>query len=79
MSANREYVDRMAARLAPNAWALQFHLEVDDEVAAAWAPDLPAGISLDGPDRRPVEETGVRVFGRFVALAATVTGAPIAG
>jgi len=39
-------------RLGHHVYGLQFHLEVDDEVAAGWAPDLPAGISLDGPERR---------------------------
>jgi GMP synthase-like glutamine amidotransferase len=57
-----------AFRLGRHVYGLQFHLEVDDEVAAGWAPDLPAGISLDGPERQPVEDAGRRVFGRFIAL-----------
>jgi GMP synthase-like glutamine amidotransferase len=58
-----------AFRYGDRVYGLQFHLEVDDEVAAGWRADLPAGISLDGPDRRPVEDAGRRVFGRFLALA----------
>ena len=32
-----------AFRYGDRVYGLQFHLEVDDEVAAGWAPDLPAG------------------------------------
>ena len=61
-----------AFRRGDRVYGLQFHLEVDDEVAAAWAPELPVGVRLDGPDRAPVEEAGRRVFGRFLTLAASV-------
>lgn len=67
--ASSDRYQNQAFRYGDRVYGLQFHLEVDDEVAAFWAPDLPPGISLDGPDRLPVEETGRRVFGRFVELA----------
>jgi GMP synthase-like glutamine amidotransferase len=67
--ASSDRYQNQAFRYGDRVYGLQFHLEVDDEIAAAWAPDLPAGISLDGPERRPVEDTGRRVFGRFTALA----------
>jgi GMP synthase-like glutamine amidotransferase len=66
--ASSDRYDNQAFRFGDRVYGLQFHLEVDDEVAAGWAPDLPAGISLDGPDRGPVEEAGRRVFRRFVEM-----------
>jgi GMP synthase (glutamine-hydrolysing) len=63
-----------AFRYGDRVYGLQFHLEVDDEVAAGWAPDLPAGISLDGPERGPVEAAGRRVFRRFLELGTTLSG-----
>jgi GMP synthase-like glutamine amidotransferase len=62
-----------AFRYGDRVYGLQFHLEVDDQVAAGWRPDLPAGISLDGPERGPVEDAGRRVFGRFLALAESLS------
>lgn len=67
--ASSDRYQNQAFRYGDRVYGLQFHLEVDDEVAASWAPDLPAGITLDGPDRRLVEETGRRVFSRFIELA----------
>jgi GMP synthase (glutamine-hydrolysing) len=67
--ASSDRYPNQAFRYGDRVYGLQFHLEVDDEVAACWAPDLPAGVSLDGPDRAPVEEAGRRVFGRFIELA----------
>jgi GMP synthase-like glutamine amidotransferase len=66
--ASSDRYENQAFRYGDRVYGLQFHLEVDDEVAAGWAPDLPAGISLDGPERAPVEATGRRVFRRFLAL-----------
>jgi GMP synthase-like glutamine amidotransferase len=51
------------------AYGLQFHVEVDDAMAEAWAPDLPPGLSLDTEARRAVEKVGRRVLGRFVEHA----------
>jgi GMP synthase (glutamine-hydrolysing) len=59
-----------AFRHGTRAYGLQFHLEVDDELAAAWAPELPAGVRLDPAALRAVQENGRRVLGRFVLLAA---------
>ncbi|HXQ59436.1 MAG TPA: type 1 glutamine amidotransferase [Acidimicrobiales bacterium] len=72
--ASSDRYQNQAFRYGDRVYGLQFHLEVDDEVAADWAPDLPAGISLDGPERRAVEETGRRVFGRFIDLASAADG-----
>ncbi len=62
------YVNQ-AFRYGRSVYGLQFHIEVDDAMAEAWAPDLPAGVSLDDDGRRAVEAVGRRVLGRFVAAA----------
>jgi len=58
-----------AFRFGRLVYGLQFHVEVDDAMAAAWAPELPPGVSLDAGERRPVEAVGRRVLGRFVEVA----------
>lgn len=62
------YVNQ-AFRIGRLVYGLQFHIEVDDAMAEAWAPDLPAGVSLEGDKRRAVEAVGRRVLGRFVHAA----------
>jgi GMP synthase-like glutamine amidotransferase len=57
-----------AFRYRRRVYGLQFHVEVDDQMAEAWAPELPAGISLARRDRRRVEDVGRRVLGRFVEV-----------
>jgi len=74
--ASSDRYENQAFRYGDRVYGLQFHLEVDDEIAAGWAPDLPPGITLDGPERREVEATGRRVFGRFLALGAAVSLRP---
>ena len=58
-----------AFRYGRVVYGLQFHIEVDDAMAEAWAPELPAGVSLDARERRAVEAVGRRVLGRFVDVA----------
>jgi GMP synthase-like glutamine amidotransferase len=58
-----------AFRYGRVVYGLQFHIEVDDAMAEAWAPELPAGVSLDLQGRRVVEAVGRRVLGRFVDVA----------
>jgi GMP synthase (glutamine-hydrolysing) len=67
--AKGERYRNQAFRYGPRVYGLQFHVEVDDAMAEAWAPELPAGISLVRRDRRRVEQVGRRVLGRFVTLA----------
>jgi GMP synthase-like glutamine amidotransferase len=57
-----------AFRYGDFAYGLQFHVEVDEAMADAWAPELPSGVTLDTEARRPVEAVGRRVLGRFVEL-----------
>ena len=59
--------------LRPHVYGLQFHVEVDDAMAEAWAPELPAGVSLDPPDSAG-RDVGRRVLGRFVRLAPLTAG-----
>ncbi len=67
--ATGERYPNQAFRFGRLVYGLQFHVEVDDAMAAAWAPDLPPGISLGIGERRPVEAVGRRVLGRFVEVA----------
>jgi GMP synthase (glutamine-hydrolysing) len=45
--ATGERYPNQAFRYGRFAYGLQFHVEVDDAMAEAWAPDLPPGVSLD--------------------------------
>lgn len=58
-----------AFRYGRTAYGLQFHVEVDDAMAEAWAPELPAEVSLPVEDRRVVEAVGRRILARFVEVA----------
>jgi GMP synthase (glutamine-hydrolysing) len=58
-----------AFRWGGRAYGLQFHLEVDPALAAAWQPRLPDGVVLEGPELAAVETVGRRVLRRFVAVA----------
>jgi len=58
-----------AFRYGSVAYGLQFHVELDDAMAAAWAPELPVGVTLDIEGRRAVEAVGRRVLSRFVDMA----------
>ena len=68
LASNGRY-ENQAFRFGRLVYGLQFHLEVDDAMARAWAPDLPAGITLDVPERAAVASAGRRVFRRFLALS----------
>ena len=56
-------------RYGSAVYGLQFHIEVDDDLAASWAPELPSGVRLGHADLRAVQAVGRRVLGRFVQLA----------
>lgn len=58
-----------AFRSGARAYGLQFHVEVDHRLAAAWRPFLPEGIGVEGPALAEVEAVGRRMLGRFVAVA----------
>lgn len=58
-----------AFRVGRSAYGLQFHVEVDEALAAAWAEHLPPGVALSREHRRMVERAGRSLFGRFFAAA----------
>ena len=74
--ASSERYARQAFRVGALAYGLQFHLEVDDGLAASWAPELPPGVDFDAARRAPVEEVGRRVLRRFVDLVRGTGGSP---
>jgi GMP synthase (glutamine-hydrolysing) len=66
-----------AFRYGDTAYGLQFHVEVDEAMADAWAPELPAGVTLDAEARRPVEAAGRGVLRRFVEIARRRSVSPL--
>jgi len=58
-----------AFRFGSRAYGLQFHIEVDEAMARAWAPHLPAGAALDPGGRRAAEAAGRRIVARALSLA----------
>ncbi|HEV3282235.1 MAG TPA: type 1 glutamine amidotransferase [Acidimicrobiales bacterium] len=58
-----------AFRWGSRAYGLQFHIEVDPALAAAWLPKLPDGVGLEGAGLAAVESAGRRVLRRFVAAS----------
>jgi GMP synthase (glutamine-hydrolysing) len=67
--ASGDRYSNQAFRHGPLVYGLQFHIEVDDAMAEAWAPELPPGVSLGTEERRAVEAVGRRVLRRFVDRA----------
>jgi GMP synthase-like glutamine amidotransferase len=58
-----------AFRLGRRIYALQFHVELDAEVAARWGPVLPDGVVLSPSLVERVASVGRRLFTRFLAVA----------
>lgn len=65
LAASRSY-PHQAFRWGDRAYGLQFHVEVDRQLAAAWTPLLPAGITLEPSRLAEVEATGTRLLRRYV-------------
>jgi GMP synthase-like glutamine amidotransferase len=59
-----------AFRVGPIVYGLQFHVEVDQGLAQAWRPHLPAGVGLDPAGVAQVETAGRRLLRRFFRLGA---------
>ncbi len=70
--ATGERYPNQAFRYGRNVYGLQFHVEVDDAMAEAWAPELPAEVTLAVEDRRVVEAVGRRVLRRFVDVVSAL-------
>lgn len=58
-------------RVGHHVYGFQFHIEVDRQLADAWAPRLPAGIVINEERRADVERVGRGIIGRFFDLALT--------
>jgi GMP synthase (glutamine-hydrolysing) len=67
--ASSDRYENQAFRYGRAVYGLQFHVEIDRELAARWSPELPAGCTLDDTALAAVEATGRRVLRRFVDLA----------
>lgn len=63
-----------AFRFGTRAYGLQFHVEVNAQLADAWRGLLPDGVSLGGADVSRVEAVGRRVLARFVDVARVGAG-----
>ncbi len=68
-----------AFRWGDRAYGLQFHVEVDQRLASAWAPFLPAGVTLDPAQLAGVETVGRRLLRRYVQRALAPPGPAPAG
>ena len=70
LASSPEHADQ-AFRLGPHAYALQFHVETDQELAAAWAEHLPAGVDATAHRRlTEAEADGRAVLSRWLVRAA---------
>lgn len=54
------------------AYGLQFHVELDRELAREMAPHLPRGVMIRSPDLERIEEVGRRLAARFYDRAASL-------
>ncbi|HEX5307634.1 MAG TPA: hypothetical protein VFW38_00985 [Solirubrobacteraceae bacterium] len=61
--------ENQAFRVGPLAYGLQFHVEVDRNLAEEWTPRLPGDINIGNTARTAVEQGGRRVIGAFFDLA----------
>ena len=76
LAATRTY-PHQAFRIGTRVYGLQFHVEVDEELAAAWRPQLPDGVTLDATAVARVAGVGRRILQRFVeVVAADTAGVP---
>jgi GMP synthase-like glutamine amidotransferase len=62
-----------AFRVGQNAWGFQFHVEVDQTLAAAWRPHLPADAVPSEGECAAIERAGRRILGAFWRQATTPT------
>jgi GMP synthase (glutamine-hydrolysing) len=67
--ARSELYPHQAFRAGEYAYGLQFHLEVDHQLAEAWREHLPAGVTLTDPARSQAEAVGRRALEAFFARA----------
>jgi GMP synthase-like glutamine amidotransferase len=63
--ARSEIYAHQAFRVGKHAYGLQFHLEVNRELAEAWREHLPAGVALADSSRAQAEAVGRRALEAF--------------
>jgi GMP synthase-like glutamine amidotransferase len=68
LAASDRYANQ-AFRAGERSWGLQFHVELDAGLAAAWRPLLPAGVAADPGRLAELERAGCEVLARFFELA----------
>jgi len=71
LAATRRY-PHQAFRVGSFAYGLQFHVEVDAELAEAWRSFLPDEMTLSAGEVTRIEDTGRRLLQRFVNLTVAV-------
>jgi GMP synthase-like glutamine amidotransferase len=69
LSGNAMFANQ-AFRVGKLAYGLQFHVEVNLELAKAWEPLLPQGVALSDEVRGSIEDVGTGILTRLVKLAA---------
>ncbi len=65
LAASRAF-PHQAFRFGDRVYGLQFHIEVDEQLARAWRPLLPEGVRLDEGAVARVESVGLRILRRFI-------------
>ena len=71
LAATRRF-PHQAFRVGTLVYGLQFHVEVDAELAEAWRPLLPGGVTYSVAEVTRIEDTGRRLLQRFVNLTVAV-------
>jgi GMP synthase-like glutamine amidotransferase len=66
--ARSELYAHQAFRVGKRVYGLQFHLEVDQDLARAWRKHLPAGVTLPGTSLTQVQAAGQRALEGFFDL-----------
>ena len=56
--AHSEIYAHQAFRVGKHAYGLQFHVEVNEALAAGWRPELPDGVTLSAAQVAGIEATG---------------------
>ena len=68
LSGNAMFANQ-AFRMGTHAYGLQFHVEVNDELADAWLPILPEGVVLNDGVVGSIASVGTGILARLVGLS----------